>query len=491
MRWLFGDQLGPHFDDGGQILLIESQAAFARRPMHRAKAQILMSAMRHRAAELGQRATFVEALNYRTALQQHAPTEVIDPTSRAARAMVRDLPDVTIHPARGFTASHQDFEHWLAEREARGLKRLRMEDWYRWHRERLGILMDPDGPVGGRWNFDEANRLPPPKGAQDLGLRPAWMPVEDDIDAQVRDRLLEWEAQGHLRLVGADGPRRFAVTRAEALQAMADFIEHRLSAFGPYEDATMEADPVMAHSLLSVPMNLGLLHPLELVEAAAAAYQSGRAPLASVEGLIRQVIGWREYVWQLYWSLGAEYATESNALRAEQPLPDWFATLDTSDVKARCLQQALGTVHEWGWSHHIVRLMILANWSLQRGYRPVEVRDWFVTRFVDGYDWVMDANVIGMGLYADGGVMATKPYAAGGAYIHRMTNHCGQCVYKPTERTGPRACPFTAGYWAFLDRNEDALAGNHRLAQPMAGLRRLKDRAEVVAAERLRGDAPP
>lgn len=246
----------------------------------------------------------------------------------------------------------------------------------------------------------------------------------------------------------------------------------------------------MAHSLLSVPMNLGLLHPLEVVGAAVKAFEEGRAPLASVEGLTRQIIGWREYVWQLYWHLDPDY-DHSNALQAYQDIPDWFSNLEATAVNARCLQQALATVHEWGWSHHIVRLMILSNWCLQRGYSPLQVRDWFVSRFVDGYDWVMDANVIGMGLYADGGIMATKPYAAGGSYIKRMTNHCGSCAYKPTERTGPRACPFTAGYWAFLDRHEEALRGNHRMAQPLAGLRRLSDRNEVVAAEQARGLLPP
>ncbi|MFM8352256.1 MAG: cryptochrome/photolyase family protein [Actinomycetales bacterium] len=488
MRWIFGDQLGPHFDDGGQLLLVESLAAFARRPMHRAKAQIILSALRHRAAELGERATFVATASFDAALQQYQPSEVVDPTSRRARELVRRQPGLRILPARGFTASHEDFATWFNHRPER--RRLRMEDWYRWHREQLGVLMDAEGPIGGKWNLDGENRLPPPKGQRDIGLPPAWMPAEDEIDEQVRETLDEWERQGWVRLIGADGKRRFAVTRGEALQAMEDFIEHRLVLFGPYEDATMEQDPVMAHSLLSVPMNLGLLHPLELVARATTAFEQGQASLASVEGLVRQVIGWREYVWQLYWHLGPDYE-RSNALHANTQLPGWFSDLDSTAVKARCLQQSLAAVHDWGWSHHIVRLMILSNWSLQRGYAPLEVRDWFVSRFVDGYDWVMDANVLGMGLYADGGVMATKPYAAGGAYINRMTNHCHSCVYKPTERVGPRACPFTAGYWAFLDRNEEALRGNHRMAQPLAGLRRLVDRVAVVEAEQKRGEQAP
>jgi deoxyribodipyrimidine photolyase-related protein len=252
----------------------------------------------------------------------------------------------------------------------------------------------------------------------------------------------------------------------------------------------LAGDPVLAHSSLSVPLNLGLLHPLEVVRAAEDAYRRGQAPIASVEGFIRQVLGWREYVWGVYWWQDAGYR-ERNALAATAPLPDWFANLDADAVEARCLSDVLAGVRDRGWVHHIPRLMVLGNYALQRGWQPAALADWFHTCFVDGYAWVMAANVVGMSQHADGGLMATKPYASGGAYLDRMSDYCTGCVYNPRTRLGPQACPFTAGYWAFLDRAEPQLRGNHRMAQPLAGLGRLADLPQVVAQERDRGDAAP
>lgn len=483
-RWLFGDQLGPHFVNEGTTYLVESRASLARQPIHRQKAHLLLSALRHRATEpdtvLIQTDTFTNARN-----DMPADIEVIDPASYPARDLVRSLPDITVLPSRGFLTSATEFSDW-----ASGRKRLVMEDWYRHVRTTHDILMADGEPEGGRWNFDAENREPPPKGVTSLGL-PVWTPTEDEIDEQVRRDLDTWIANGDIRVLGIDGPRWFAATRAEALTALAHFIEDRLPTFGPYEDAMLTDDPVMSHSMLSVPLNLGLLEPMEVVDAALDAYHRGHAALASVEGLIRQVIGWREFIWHVYWHFGADYVATSNALEAHEPLPDWFADLKADDVDAVCLRSALSDVRDRGWSHHIVRLMVLGNWALQRGYEPRETTAWFQDAFVDGYPWVMAANVIGMSLYADGGRMSTKPYAAGGAYIKRMSNFCGSCRYKPTVRVGPDACPFTAGYWAFLDRNDERLAGNHRMAQARAGLRRLSDRDDVIRAEQSRGaDAP-
>ena len=212
---------------------------------------------------------------------------------------------------------------------------------------------------------------------------------------------------------------------------------------------------------------------------------------SSVEGFIRQVLGWREYVWGLYWWFGEDYRAR-NALEAREPVPAWMASLDADgEVRAACLSSALRDVRERGWTHHIPRLMVLGNHALQRGLDPAAVTEWFRETFVDGYDWVMLPNVVGMSQWADGGAMATKPYASGGAYIDRMSDHCGRCPYDPKVRVGHDACPFTAGYWAFLERNRDRFRGNHRMAQPLAGLTRLKDLEAVVAQERARGDAAP
>lgn len=484
-RWLFGDQLGPHFvDDADQpLLLIESKAVFRRRRFHRQKAHLVLSAMRHRAAELGDRVTYVRADTYREALPG-GPIEVVHPTSWAALRLVQTLDSVTVLPARGFVTAMDDFGRW-----AQGRRTLVMEDFYRDARRRHDILMDGAEPAGGRWNYDADNREPAPKSGR-LDVDAPWWPEEDGIDAEVRADLDRWERDGEVAFVGADGPRRFAATRREAMSALHRFVDHRLAAFGPHEDAMLSGDDWMAHSLLSAPMNLGLIDPLEAIHRAEAAYRSGAAPLASVEGYVRQLMGWRDYVWHLYWQQGDAYR-HGNALHATRTIPAWFDELQADDVEARCLSNVLRGVRDNGWVHHIPRLMVLGNYAMQRGWRPAEVLDWFHRCFVDGYDWVMVPNAIGMSQYADGGVMATKPYASGGAYINRMSDYCGSCRYSPKVRMGDDACPYTAGYWAFLQAHEADLQGNHRMAQPLAGLGRLKDLEQVVEQERNRGSSAP
>lgn len=492
-RWLFGDQLGPHFldSDDQPVLLVESRNVFVRKRFHRAKAHLVLSAMRHRAAELGDGCRYLQAPTYRGALTGiDEPLDVVHPTSRAALRLVTARSDVEVLPARGFATSMEDFAQWA---ERRGRRRLLLEDFYRDARTRLEVLMDGAEPAGGRWNYDRDNRKPPPKrgrgrgggadsAAGGLGVpEPLW-PVEDEIDEAVRADLDRWERDGDVAFIGEDGPRRFAATRAEALAALDHFVHNRLAAFGPYEDAVLSGDDWMAHSLLSAPLNLGLIDPLEVVAAAEQAYRDGSAPIASVEGFVRQVIGWRDYVWHLYWHFGPEYR-HGNALEAHEPIPRWFAELDGGGTDAECLSATLDAVRRHGWVHHIPRLMILGNYAMQRGWHPEAVTDWFHRSFVDGYDWVMVPNVVGMSQFADGGQLATKPYAAGGSYLNRMTDHCPSCRFDPTVRVGEKACPFTAGYWAFLHRNREALSGNHRMNQALRGLDRLSDLDQLLAEQ--------
>ncbi|MCW2620563.1 MAG: deoxyribodipyrimidine photolyase-related protein [Frankiales bacterium] len=487
-RWLFADQLGPQFlDEPDQpVLLVEARSVFRRRPFHRAKAHLVLSALRHRAAELGERATFLQVESYAEALEQvDGPRSVVQPTSRAADAFVRGRGIEVLDEPRGFATTRADFAQW-----ADGNRRLLMGDFYRWQRRRLDVLMEGSDPVGGVWNLDHDNREPPPK-APTLGVPEPWWPAEDDIDAQVRADLDRWERDGDVTFVGDDGPRWAPATRHEALLALRHFVRHRLATFGPTEDAMLAADPWMSHSVLSPAINLGLLHPLEVVQAAQDAFRAGAAPLNSVEGFVRQVIGWREYVWSVYWHVEPDYRSR-NALLARRHLPAWFTSLDAKgEVTAHCLASVLRDLRERGWVHHIPRLMVLGNYALQRGWRPDELTAWFSTSFVDGYDWVMLPNVTGMSQHADGGLMTTKPYASGGAYINRMSDYCTPCAYDPKVRVGPDACPFTAGYWAFLERNAGRLAGNHRMRQPLAGLGRLEDLEALLEQEVLRGDAPP
>ncbi|THA23598.1 cryptochrome/photolyase family protein [Streptomyces sp. RKND-216] len=497
-HWLFGDQLGPHFlrsgadgpDPDAPLVMIEARSVFRRRRFHRAKAHLVLSAMRHRAAELGDRVRYVRAETYRDGLREAVGTggevTVCHPTSHAALAFVQRLRGVRVLEPRGFLVPPGEFAGWA---DGRGGRALRMEDFYRRVRRSHDLLMDGGEPAGGRWNLDHDNREPPPKGAATLDVPRPYRPREDGIDAEVRQDLDRWERDGEVAFVGRDGPRRFPATRREALAALRRFVTHRLPAFGAHEDAMLAADPVMSHSLLSASLNLGLLDPAECVERAERAWREGDAPLNSVEGYVRQVAGWREYMWHLYWHFGPGYR-RSNALRHRRGLPEWFRELDADAVTARCLSTVLAQVRDTGWTHHIPRLMVLGSHALQRGWHPAEVTDWFHRCFVDGYDWVMLPNVVGMSQYADGGRMTTKPYTTGGAYIDRMSDLCGPCAYRPGDRTGEHACPYTAGYWRFLHRHRDRLARNHRTAQPVRGLERLPDLEELLRSDDG-GDGPP
>ena len=483
--WLFADQLGPHFHGSENahrpVLLVESTGALQRRRFHRQKLHLVLSALRHAKANLGERATLVRADTYTEALRGYGrPVLVHQPTSHAAEKFVHRLRDTglvaDVLPTPAFALPRAEFSRWAGERT-----KFRMEDFYREQRRRFDVLMDGTDPAGGRWNFDTENREPPPKGQITLGAPPPYEPVEDDIDAGVR-RVLDEMA---LDTVGIDGPRLFPVTAAEADEALRQFITHRLPLFGSHEDAMLGADWAMAHSLLSVPLNLGVLHPLDAVRAAEGAYRAGAAPLAATEGFIRQILGWREYMWQLYWRFGPEYL-DSNHLGAHHDLPDWWAELDADAVDAECLRQALSGVRDRGWAHHIQRLMVLGNHALQRGYDPRALSDWFATSFVDGFAWVMPTNVIGMSQYADGGRVATKPYTSGGAYISKMSDHCRRCPFDPKKRLGPDACPFTAGYWAFTHRHADLLSANMRTARAVSSMKRLTDLEAVLEQERHR-----
>ncbi|WP_209307623.1 cryptochrome/photolyase family protein [Geodermatophilus sp. DF01_2] len=493
-RWCFADQLGPHFLDRPDqpVLLVESRAVFARRRFHRQKAHLVLSALRHRAAELGERAEFHQVHTYAEALDRvREPLSVCAPTTWSSRDHVLRRTGLQVLAARGFVSTQADFAAWAA---GRGRRRLLMEDFYRDARRRHDVLMDGAEPVGGRWNLDQENREPPPSDGRSPAPEPEW-PEEDEIDAQVRADLDRWAADGDVAFVGDDGPRLFPVTRQEALRRLRDFLDDRLGVFGPHEDAMLSGERWMAHSLLSPAFNLGLLDPLEVVRAAEQRYRDSVAdgdplPLNSVEGFVRQVMGWRDYIWHTYWHLGRDFR-HANALDAHQPVPGWLADLDDRAVEAACLSDVLADLRRDGWVHHIPRLMVLGNYALQRGIDPLAMADWFHRSFVDGYDWVMVANVVGMSQHADGGLLATKPYAAGGAYIHRMSDYCGGCRYDPRRRLGDDACPFTAGYWAFLERNRERLAPNQRMRRALQGLDRLEDLEEVVEQERLRGTTAP
>ena len=476
MQLLLADQLGPHFELEEKLLLPIVDNQFSKRNYHRQKAHLIRYAQLARA-----KASNVEAVrlgSYRDLKDFSGLTSMVNGSSRSFDALADSL-NLTKLENPGFCSNKDDWNAYLAKAG----KRLRLEDFYRLQRTRLGFLMEAGEPVGGKWNFDEENRLPPPKPG--LGLPAPYRPIEDELDNAVRAELDELERSGKASFIGVDGPRIFPGDRGQALSALNDFITNRLDLFGPYEDAMDSRDWTMAHSMLSVPMNLGLLSPLEVVTAAVDAYKSGSVRLASVEGFVRQIIGWRDYVWQLYWHFDADYEN-LNELGATAELPTGWQDLSAKGIDANCLASTLKDVSERAWSHHIPRLMVLGNTALQRGFDPKAVNDWFIDAFADGTPWVMPANVIGMSLYADGGKMSTKPYTSGGAYINKMSNYCGSCKFKPTVRVGEDACPFTAGYWNFLSKNSERLKSNHRMSQPMAGLRRLTDLEQLLVQEQNR-----
>ena len=489
-RILFADQLGPHFVEGQPVIIPEVLGPLRRRRYHRQKAHLILSALRHRAAELGDQAQVVRGENYRDVLHG-VDASVVNPTSWGLRALIAELgtkAHLEILPSRGFVASEEEFQQWASGQS----KRLLMENFYRHQRRNTGILMVPGStgsaePEGGQFNFDHDNRQPPPSDRDTLGVEAPWFPVEDEVDHEVREYLDGLETSGDVSFRGADGPRLFPATRVEALAALEHFVTERLATFGPHEDAAMRGDWAMSHSLLSPALNLGLLDPREVVDRVLTAYHGGEVELPSAEGFIRQVMGWRDWVWHLYWHLGPDFV-ESNYLNQSEPLPTWWSELDASDIRSRCVATVLDEVHTRGWSHHINRLMVLGSFALQRGFNPRALNDWFVDVFVDGTPWVMPANVIGMSQYADGGQVATKPYTSGGAYLKTMTNYCGSCEFSPTIRVGEKACPMSAGYWNFLHHHREALSGNHRLAKPLGGLKRLSDLEQVLEQESSRSE---
>ena len=350
---------------------------------------------------------------------------------------------------------------------ARGRKQLRLEYWYRELRQKTGILMDGGKPIGGQWNFDEDNRES--FGKDGPTAIPAPTRFEpDSITGEVID-LVNNRFADHPGKVSASAEGfGWPVTRSQALQVLEDFIDQRLPNFGKYQDAMWTGEPRLFHSHLAVALNLKLLSAREVVTAAEQAFHQGKAPLSSVEGFIRQILGWREYVRGIYWTQMPDYL-ERNHLNATSPLPDFFWTGETD---AACLRETITQTLKTGYAHHIQRLMVTGLYCLLAGIDPKQVHEWYLSVYVDAVEWVELPNTLGMSQYADGGLMASKPYAATGKYIDRMSNYCKGCRYDPNESTGDKACPFTRLYWDFLLRHRELLAKNPRMVMQIRNLDR-------------------
>ncbi|MFB6069318.1 MAG: cryptochrome/photolyase family protein [Halobacterium sp.] len=492
--WLLGDQLHPEsavLDGADHVLLVEAHAFAARKAYHPQKLTLLFSAMRHARDDLrdaGYEVTYLQAETFDEALAAYFEDEPRDdlalmrPPSHAAGERLRSLVErhggtLTLVDDNRFLSTPDEFDAWAGTRE-----RLRHEDFYRWMRRRTGILLDGDDPVGGQWNYDESNRETPPAD---------WSPPPvPSFDADETTRAVQSWVEDRFEGWGECEAFAWPVTRVEALEALDHFVEHRLPTFGPYQDAMLDGEWALAHSLLSASLNLGLLHPREAIDRAVAAHDDGDAPIESVEGFVRQLLGWREFVRHVYRGEMPDLAT-ANQLEATRSLPDLYYTGETG---MHCLSEAVGHVYDRGYAHHIERLMLLSNFALLYGADPAELNDWFHVGFVDAYHWVTTPNVVGMGTFASD-VLSTKPYAASGNYVDRMSDYCADCQYHVDETTGTDACPFNALYWDFLDENESALRETGRMGLVYAHLddksdeelAAIRDRAATLRARARRG----
>lgn len=487
---VLGDQLDARsaalddFDAARDAILmaeVEEEASYV--PQHKVRLALFFSAMRHFRADLearGYRVHYVrlDDRNNRGSLKEEMlrwarkirPEKIIvvkpgdHRVERNLREAARSIDcALEIRSDRHFISSPEEFAEF-----ADGRKTLVLETFYRQMRRKHGILMQEDQPVGGSWNFDTENRRPLGKGNEDsipsLRAFPP-DPITREVIALVERRFPQ--SPGNLDTFD------YPVTAREARTALSDFIRHRLARFGTYQDAMVSGEPYLFHSRLSCVLNLHLLDPRDAIEAAIAAHDSGDAPVNSVEGFVRQILGWREYVRGIYWLKMPEYA-QMNALDADLPMPRYMWTAETD---MNCVRQSVTQLVDHAYAHHIQRLMVLGLNALLLGVRPYQVHEWHMSMYADAIDWVSLPNVLGMSQYGDGGIVGTKPYAASGSYINRMSDYCSGCRYDPKCATGDDPCPFTTLYWDFLSRNRSRLESNRRMQLQFKNLDR-KTRSE-------------
>ena len=496
LRIILGDQLSPKISslrdadkDRDTILICEVQQEAFYVKHHKKKLVFIFSAMRHFANGLQEAnyrviynrlddaaplSCFSDAVTRAAKMADFDEIVVTEPSEYRVLEEIKLWPDllklpVDIRPDTRFLASHSDFQSWSA-----GRKSLRMEYFYREMRKRYTILMEGDQPIGGQWNFDSDNRKAP---NSTIAIPDTFRSAPDDITQDVC-AMVERLFPDHM---GAATPFHFAVTTEDARAALQQFVAERLTYFGDYQDAMLQDEAWMFHAHIGLYLNTGLLLPLECIAAAEQAYHRNQAPLNAVEGFIRQILGWREFVRGLYWQNMPGYET-LNFFDAQRDLPDFYWTADT---KMNCLRQSVQETIDHAYAHHIQRLMVLGNFALLAGILPAQVNDWFLSVYADAFEWVELPNVSGMALFADGGQLASKPYASGGGYINKMSNYCKGCSYSVTAKNGPKACPFNYLYWDFLDRNRSKLRANPRVGM----MYRVYDRMDAEKQQAIRSDA--
>lgn len=497
---LLGDQLdrqSPILDridaERDAILMMEVEAESRSPASHKQRTAMFLAAMRHHAVWLRDRGLRVEYVRLddddntqsfqgevERAVERLSPSRVVvvEPGEHRVRESLEsacDTADVAMEVLDDphFLTSPAEFASW-----AKGRKQLTMEYFYREQRRRLGMLVDGREPIGGEWNFDKDNRE-----SFKRAPRPSPVPIfePDAITREVIDLVEERMPD----LPGSMEGFAWPVTREQAIVALDDFIDNRLTRFGAYEDAMWSGERTLYHARLSPAVNLHLLSPRECAERAIKAFEAGRAPINSVEGFVRQHIGWREFIRGVYFLEGIGYG-DRNELGETGSLPEFYWSGETDMA---CMADCIGSVVADAYAHHIPRLMVMGNFAMLAGVEPRQVADWYLGMFADGIDWVTAPNVIGMAMHADGGVVGTKPYAASGKYIKRMSNYCDGCRYNVNKRTGDDACPFNTLYWDFLIRHRGTFRANNRMAMILKNVDRLKqeERVEItVSATKLR-----
>ncbi len=506
---VLGDQLSPEHPvlatlDPKQdaLWMAEVTAESTHAPSHRARTALFLAAMRHfaerrRAAGLtvhyrrlgstDRPADLGGALEQDLARLQPQRLCVLQPGERRVQ---RDLEDAAAR--HGLRLEIREDPHFIDTPEAFGRwagsrRELRLEHYYRKLRREHDVLMDGDAPAGGAWNFDASNRGS--FGRQGPGLIPE--PLGFEADAITREAIDD--VRTHLpHLPGELEAFDWPVTPEQAQAALEDFIRNRLPAFGTWQDAMWTDAPWLYHARISAALNLHLLDPRAAIREAESAWHDGHAPIEAVEGFIRQILGWREYVRGLYFHFGDDWHTW-NALDAHEPLPQLYWDADTDMT---CLAQAVGQTLRLGYAHHIQRLMVTGLFAQLLGVEPRAIHAWYLGIYVDAVEWVELPNVLGMSQYADGGRMASKPYVATGRYIQRMSNYCRHCRFDPGEATGERACPFTTLYWDFLDRHRERFARHPRTAlqwkhverMDPERLQQIRDRAGELRRRLREGD---
>lgn len=495
LRLILGDQLTddlPAITDAVKsrdvILLAEVREEATYVKHHKKKIAFLFSAMRHFSKELESQGYTVRYRYYndknnqgsllgevKLALDELELDDVVT-TAPGEYRLLKSMQQwehqlgkpVSINKDTRFYATPAEFSEW-----AEGRKSLRMEFFYREMRKKTGILMQDGGPVGGQWNYDAKNRESLPTSVQPPSPS---MFEPDDITLEVIE-LVKKEFSDHF---GDIDEFHYAVSRQQALEVLNTFIDERLPDFGRYQDAMRNNAPWLFHSHLSFYINCGLLSPQEVVEQAESAYHSGSAPLNSVEGFIRQILGWREFVRGFYWHYMPGLQSD-NYFSATRNLPEFFWDGYTN---MNCMRQCITDTKNHAYAHHIQRLMVLGNFSLLCELSPEQVQKWYLLVYADAYEWVELPNVSGMILFADGGNLASKPYVASGSYINKMSDYCKNCGYSVSKKTGEKACPFNYLYWRFLDAHQDKLRKNPR----MGLVYKSYDRMDAQKIETMRSD---